>query len=98
MDQSYTEPKFHERVLFIAILAIASSSVGALERRGGRERGQEGERETGKEGDRKEGRQAGRQRINEGLVPYLKFQILSLSKRWQNKFFICNFKMEFFSF
>lgn len=61
------------------------------ERKGENEGGWEEGSEGGEEEDRKEGKQC----INSGLVPYLKFQILlPFLKGWQNEWFMCNFKIE----
>ena len=59
LDQKYIEGKFYESVLFISIVPIASSIVGALERKGSRKEGKErrgkGRGERRKEGGRGEG-------------------------------------------
>lgn len=92
--QNSTEYKFHERILLTSIILIAFSTAGPLERKGGKKERTEG----GMEGRKEIGGKERRQCINYGLVPYLKFQMLLLLNEWQNKCFICNFKIEFIPF
>lgn len=58
-------------------------------------------REEGKDGrteGQSRGGKEGKQCINYGLVTCLKIQILLLLKRWQSKWYICNFKIAFLPF